>query len=210
MLNMVWDKELASEEFLGIFGLCYIPLGLAFTFSVFREFGHSNTDQLYLALPVSIPERLVSKWFSTTVLYTIAFSLVAIVVGVFAVTVGIILFGVDFSFSAIFSEKYWTIVGTYFIIQPIFMVGAITFSKNKIGKTILSIGILFLGFFLFNLVLFVLFNQGLGVFSNDGLGSVAFDRASSDFSLIGRWFYGILFGPLLLVVAYFKMVEKEV
>ena len=210
LLNMVWDQKLDLGEFFGIFGLFYIPLGIIFTFSIFREFNNNKTNHLYLTIPISIPERLMAKWLTVTLLYTVVFSVIAVLVGTLAIVFGIIVFGADFNLLSLFSEHYWKVVKIYLVFQPVFMVGAISFSKNRIGKTILALGILFLGFVLFNFLLYAMLNSGAGVFSEEGLGSQAFDMAGANFSTFGKWFYGLIFGPLMLVVAYLKMTEKEV
>ena len=208
--NMIGDKNLASDEFLGIFGLVYIPMGILFTFSIFKEFNNSKSNHFYLALPVSIPERLVAKWLTTTVIYTLMISLLSVVTGVLAIMFGAIVFGADFNLLSLFSEQYWNLVKVYFFVQPIFLVGAISFTRNRIGKTLLTLGILVLGFVLLNFLLFGIFNHNYGIFSGDSVVSEAFDKTTVDFALIGRWFYGLLLGPVMLVVAYFKMLEKEV
>ncbi|WP_431121767.1 hypothetical protein [Flagellimonas flava] len=210
LLNMVWDQKLDLEEFYGIFGIIYIPMGILFTFALFREFGNPKTNALYLALPVSTLERLAAKWLTVTLIYTLVLSVLALLVGTVSMAAGIVLFGANFSLLTLFSESYLTIVGTYIFVQPVAMVGALSFARNKIGKTLLAVGIVVLGFFLFNFLLYAMFNHRLGVFDEDGLGSMAFNKAGTDFSIVGRWFYGFIFGPLMLVVAYFKMREKEV
>ncbi|WP_420322907.1 hypothetical protein [Flagellimonas sp.] len=210
LFNMARDKELALGEFFRIFGLIYVPLGILFTFALFREYNSSKANQLYLSLPVSISERLAAKWFTSTVIYTFVFSVLAVVTGTLAIIFGMVLFGANFNLMSIFSEHYWNVIRIYFLVQPIFLVGAISFSKNRIGKTLLALGILVLGFVLFNFLLFGIFNHNYGAFSGDSLTSVAFDKTAADFSVVGRWFYGLLLGPIMLVVAYFKMTEKEV
>lgn len=210
ILNMVWDKQLGLEEFFGIFGLFYIPMGILFTFSLFKEFNDTKSNHLYLSLPISIPERLAAKWFTVTVIYTGVFSLVALLVGMLAIAVGTVIFNANFNVLSIFTEHYWNVLKVYFVIQPIFLVGAITFAKNRIGKTILLLGLLVLGFLLFNFILFAIFNHSYGVFSGETIGSEAIDKAGEDLSVMGKWFYSLLFGPIMLAVAYFKMTEKEV
>lgn len=210
IFNMIWDKELAINEFFAVFRLLYIPLGMLFTFSIFKEFNNQRSNHLYLTIPVSIPERLIAKWLTVTVLYTIVFTLVAIIVGMLAVMAGVILFSAKFHILSIFSEHYWEALKIYFLVQPLFLVGAISFSKNRIGKTLLILGLLVLGFFFFNFILFALFNHSYGVFSGNAIGSEAIDRVGADLSTLGKWFYGFICGPLMLVVAYFKMNEKEV
>lgn len=210
IFNMMWDKELALDEFFGIFGLIYIPMGILFTFSIFREFNNPKANQLYLSIPISIPERLTAKWLTVTVIYTVAFSLLAVITGTLAILFGAVVFGANFNLLSLFSEQYWSVIKIYFLVQPIFLVGAISFTKNRIGKTLLTLGLLVLAFMLFNFILFGVFNHNYGVFSGESLASDAFDKTAADFSVMGRWFYGLLVGPLMLVVAYFKMMEKEV
>ena len=103
--NMIGDKNLASDEFLGIFGLVYIPMGILFTFSIFKEFNNSKSNHFYLALPISIPERLVAKWLTTTVIYTLMISLLSVVTGVLAIMFGAIVFGADFLTCYPFSQN---------------------------------------------------------------------------------------------------------
>ena len=210
VFNMIWDKQLDLNEFYGIFGLIYFPMGILFTFSLFREFSNTKTSALYLALPISTSERLVAKWLTVTLVYTLVFSVLALLAGTVAMAAGIVFFGANFSLLTLFSESYLTIIGTYIFVQPAAMAGALSFSRNKIGKSLLAAGIVVLGLFLFNFLLYALFNHRLGVFDEDGLGSMAFNKAGMDFSMVGRWFYGFICGPLMLVVAYFKMREKEV
>ncbi|MEM9648836.1 MAG: hypothetical protein AAF969_10160 [Bacteroidota bacterium] len=210
LFNMIWDQQLGTSEFFGIFGFFYIPLGLLFTFSLFREFNDPKKNHMYLALPISIPERLAAKWLTSVLIYTAVFSVVAVLVGMFAMIAGIIVFRADFTPISLVSVEYWTLLKTYFLVQPIFLVGAISFKRNRFGKTILSLGILVLCFALLNFILYALFNFSLGVFDTDGLGAAAFEKAGADFSAFGKWFYGILLGPVMLAVAYFKMTEKQV
>ncbi|MGX1929220.1 hypothetical protein [Flagellimonas sp. 2504JD4-2] len=210
IFNMMWDKELALAEFFGIFGVIYVPLGVLFTFAIFREFNNSKANQLYLSLPVSILERLAAKWFTSVVIYTIVFSVLAVLTGTLAMVFGVLILGANFTLISLFSEPYWDLIRIYFLVQPIFLVGAISFSKNRIGKTLLTLGVLVLGFMLFNFLLFGIFNHDYEVFSGNSLASIAFDKTADDFSVVGRWFYGLLMGPVMLVAAYFKMTEKEV
>ncbi|TAI49163.1 ABC-2 transporter permease [Flagellimonas allohymeniacidonis] len=210
LFNMVWDKRLSADEFLGSFSLCYFPLGIFYVYTMLREFQNPKFNHSYLSLPVSNLERITAKWLNGALLYTLVFSLIGIIVGILAMMVGIVVFGAEMHVTAFFSENYWKVVKLFLLIQPTFMVGALTFSKNRVGKTLMVLGLLFIGFLLFNFIGFGILNHDFGVFSGESSGSEAFDRASQDFSVLGRWFYGLIFGPLMLVVAYFKMVEKEV
>jgi len=48
------------------------------------------------------------------------------------------------------------------------------------------------------------------MFSSEQFDSNAFDLAVEDFSSIGKWFWTIILGPVMLIAAYFKLTEKEV
>ncbi|PRX54383.1 hypothetical protein [Flagellimonas meridianipacifica] len=210
LFNMAWDKKLSADEFFGCFSLCYFPLGVLYTYAICREFQNPKLNHTYLSLPVSTQERITAKWLNAYLLYTLGFSLLAITVGMFAMIVGTIIFRADFTITSLFSTNYWNVVFLYFFVQPIFLVGALSFTKNRIGKTLLVLGVLFIGFLIFNFICFGLLNHDFGIFSGESTGSLAFDKASKDFSLFGRWFYGLIFGPLMLLVAYYKIKEKEV
>nr|WP_299343695.1 hypothetical protein [Allomuricauda sp.] len=210
LVNMAWDKKLSSDEFLGSFALCFFPLGILYTFAICREFHNPKLNHAYLSLPISNYERVVGKWLNGYLLYTLVFSFLSVSVGLFAMIVGISILGADFTITSFFSWDYWKVIGLYFFIQSTFMVGALSFAKNRIGKTLLVLGVLFIGFLLFNFISFGILNHDFGIFTGESSGSEAFDRASQDFSLIGKWFYGLIFGPLMLLVAYLKMTEKEV
>ena len=210
LFNMAWDKELSSDEFLGCFALCYFPLGILYTYAICRELQNPKLNHSYLSLPVSTKERITGKWVNAYVAYTIVISMLAVAVGIFAMIVGTIIFRADFTITSLFSVNYWKIVLLYFFIQPVFLVGALSFTKNRIGKTLLVLGILFIGFLIFNFICFGLLNHDFGIFSGQSSGSNGFDKASQDFSLVGKWFYGLIFGPLMLLVAYLKIKEKEV
>ncbi|MEM9363726.1 MAG: hypothetical protein AAGA43_13895 [Bacteroidota bacterium] len=210
LFNMAWDKKLSSDEFLGCFSLCYFSFGIFYTYAICREFQNPKMNHAYLSLPVSTLERITGKWANAYILYTVIFSLMAIVVGIFSMIVGTIVFRADFTITSFFSANYWKMVHLYFFVQPIFLVGALSFTKNRIGKTLLVLGVLFIGFLIFNFISFGLLNHDFGIFSSESSGSKAFDRASQDFSLVGKWFYGLVFGPLMLLVAYLKIKEKEV
>lgn len=210
IFNMIWDKQLSQDEFFGIFRLVYIPMGVLFTFSIFKEFNDPKANQLYLSIPISIQERLASKWFTVAVLYTLVYTFLAIITGILALLFGAVVLNADFNISSLFSIEYWNVLKVYFLVQPFFLIGAISFRKNRIGRTMLALGILVLVFTLFNFLLFGIFNHNYGLFSGDAVVSEAFDKTAADFSALGRWFYGLLLGPVMLIVAYFKMKEKEV
>lgn len=210
LFGMIMDKNLTDGEFTGIFGLFYILTGLVFTFAIFREAQHKKMDHLYFALPVSPLERLIGAWFTTTVLYTLVFSIVAPLIGQFAILVGSVVFRADFHMLSLFQKAYWQVVKVYFFIHPVFLLGAIAFGKNRVGKTLLFLVLLVLGLVFYNMLLYGILNHGHGVFDDEALASYAFDSAKNDFVGAGIVLFAGILGPVLLLTAYVKMLEKEV
>lgn len=204
------DDYLSSDEFMGLFGLCFVVLGVFFSFAILRESHNVKSNQLYFTLPISPLERLTAIWLTTTLIHTLVFTVMALLVGQLAIVAGGIIFGSGFHWVSLFSEGYVKLIKGYFIIQPLFLCGAMAFSKNGIGKTLLTLVLVFIGMLFYGLLLFSILNHGVGVYPGDLIANQAFDKASKDFSGVGTWFFTLIFGPLMLFAAYFKLVEKEV
>ena len=210
LLNLVWDKELSPDEFSGVFGFIYFVLGIVLTFAIFKELHNQKANQLYLSLPISPEERMTAIWLTTTVIYTIAFSILGFIIGEFTILFGSLFWASNYTPLAPFTESYWKIVKTYLFIQPLFMFGAIAFKKNRVGKTLLCLVLTIIFFAVFNMILYGLFNFNYDVFDGESLASQATEKARSDFSLRGRWLLMIIVGPMMLLATYFKLREKEV
>lgn len=210
LLNFVWDREISPNEFSGVFSFIYFILGIVLTFSIFKELHNQKKNQLYLSLPISPLERLAAIWLTVVLVYTILFSIIGFVIGEFA-----ILFSHLFQASeqiplVPFTEAYWRTIKAYLFLQPLFMIGAITFEKNRAGKTILCLVLTILFFAIFNMMLYGLFNFNFDVFNGGPLASEASDSAKSDFSRYGQWLLMTIVGPVMVLAAYFKLKEKEV
>ncbi|MEL6916579.1 MAG: hypothetical protein AAFO99_02490 [Bacteroidota bacterium] len=210
-LFSLWgDRLVTASEFGSLFGKIYVPLGLLFVFSIFKEAHDKKANHFYFALPLSPLERLTATWFATSVLYTLFFTLFAFFVGQLAILLASLLSKTSFHGLSIFSESYGQSVKFYMLVQPLFLLGAIGFTKNRIGKTLLLLLLAFFSFFIYNGILFSMFNMGYDMFSGDSSVSAAFDSTSADFEIIGKWFWFIILGPVMLIAAYFKLIEKEV
>ncbi|WP_299315424.1 hypothetical protein [uncultured Aquimarina sp.] len=210
LINLREDYRISVGEFISVFGLFYIPLGVLLTFFICKESHDPKANHLYFVLPVSVYERMAAIWFTATILYTIVFSILSFLAGQFAILIGGVLFGTDFHLLPMLSGEYLGLVMFFCIIQPVFLVGALTFKKNRIGKTLLVFVLVFFGVIIYNLILFTMLNYRYDVHLGDTFASEAFGMAQNDFSLFGMLFFIGLFGPVMLFVAYCKMVEKEV
>ncbi len=204
------DHLLTPDEFVSIFTKFYIIIGLLLTFSIFKEAQNKKANHFYFALPVSAYEKTVAIWLTTSILYTIVFTVFAYLVGQLAIITGSVLSETNFHFLSIFSESYWELINGYFFIQPLFLLGAITFSKNRIGKTLLLTMFIIFGLFMFNFILFAILNYDIYDFFSEEQDTNACSLALEDFSPMGRWLFGIVLGPVMMIAAYFKIIEKEV
>ncbi len=210
VLAQLWDKKLDSDEFMGAFSFIYFISGSVLSFSFFREAHHAKANSLYFTLPISSFERISAVWLATAVLYTFVFSIMGILVGCMSIFFGSLFFGADFTLSALFSMGYWQAVAVYLTIQPVSLFGALTFKSNRIGKTLLFIVLTVLGFALFNIMTYGLLNYGYDVFDGGPLRNQAMEKTESDLSILGKSLFVIISGPILLIVTYFKLVEREV
>jgi len=210
LLNMVWDKELSTNEFSRIFGFIYFILGIVLTFAIFKEIHNQSSNQLYLTLPISPIERLTAIWLTTMVIYTLAFSILGFIIGEFAILFGSLFLSADYTPLVPFSDNYWGIVKAYLFIQPLFILGAISFKKNRLGKTILCLVLLAIFFAVLNTMLYGLLNYDYAVFDDEPLGTEAMEKAKNEFSYGGKWLLMMILGPTMLLATYFKLIEKEV
>lgn len=208
-LNLFWNKEISSDVYFSVLSFLYIISGIALSFSYFREFHDDKSSSLYLTLPLSSEERLISIWLSTTLGHTLVFLILGIVFGGFSIFFGSVLFGAEFNFVNVSPNGYWQMIKTYVFLLPVFLFGAATFKKNRRAKTLLLVAITVIGLVFFNMFLFGIFNRGMDVFDQNGLGSKAFDMAQKDFSGFGKFLFMTILGPGMLSATYFKIREKE-
>ena len=208
-LKLFWNKSLSADTFYAVLALLYILSGIVLCFSYFKELHDETKRSLYLTLPISTGERLLSIWLSTTMVHSLAFLALGVVFGGVSIFFGSLLFGAELDFVNMTFENYWTMFKTYVFLLPVFLFGAASFSKNRRAKTILLVVITIIALIFFNMFLYGVLNHGLDVFEQNGLGSKAFDLAQEDFSGVGRLLFLSVLGPVLVLATYFKMKEKE-
>ena len=208
-LNLFWNKAISSDVYFSVLSFLYIISGIILSFSYFREFHNDKSSALYLTLPLSSEERLISIWLSTTIGHTLVFLVLGIVFGGFSIFFGSVLFGAEFHFVNLSPDSYWKMIKGYVFLLPVFLFGAATFKKNRRAKTLLLVAVTVLCLGFFNMFLFGVFNHGMDVFEQNGLGSKGFDLAQKDFSGFGTFIFMTVLGPGMLLATYFKIREKE-
>ncbi len=211
LVSLRGDHMVKSSEFIGVFSLTFVLLGVLLTFGVFKEVHNQKTNNFYFSLPASPLERVVAAWLFSCVIYTIVFTVFGFLMGQFAIVIGSLFPDTNIHVLPIFSEGYWKILKFYFLIQPAFLLGAVTFSKNRIGKTLLVALLTIFALFIYNMILCFVFSGGAyDVFTSDPFSTDAFSLAKEEFSVLGAFLFSIILGPMMLLAAYFKITEKEV
>ncbi len=211
LLSIRGDHVVKSNEFIGVFSVLFLSIGLLFTFAIFREMHSGKSSYFYFLLPVTALERVIAAWLLSNVIYIIVFTFFAFVIGQIAILLCSFSPSTGIHFLPIFSETFWTVVKFYFFVQPAFLLGAVVFSKNRIGKTLLAAIVVFFCVFIYNLILCFAFTGGaFDVFTSDPFSTDAFDLATKDVSGIGAFLFSLVFGPMMLLVTYFRITEKEI
>ncbi len=211
LISLRGDHVVKPSEFITVFSLVFIVLGILFTFVFFKEMHSQKTNHFYFLLPASPQERIFASWLATNVIYTFVFTFFGFLIGQFAILIGSLFPDTNFHALPIFSEGYWRLIKIYFFIQPAFLLGAVTFTKNRIGKTLLVVLLMVFCVFMYNLILCFSFTGGaFDVFTSDPFSTDAFSLAQEDLSILGALLFSIVLWPMMLLAAYFKLKEKEV
>lgn len=203
------DKSSRPNDFhTVIFAFSYVIIGWFMTAHMFLEFSNKSRAISYMSTPNSHFEKFLSKFLFSTVLYTISY-------------IGFYKF-ISYSFDQTFTlHEYtgWDFTGLkYFIMlyifgQSIFMIGATTFNKQALLKTLFSLSIIFVVGFL---ALYILGTNGyLRVSPRFDEYTIYLKKWNSEYKeiifyklFVKTVIYGI---PLVLwFISYLKIKEKEV
>ncbi len=200
----------------GNFGTLLMIGGLIFTSMIFNELSAPQSRQFYLTVPASHLEKFVSKLLITTigfVVFTIstywffsAFnSLMAKVIG-----------GYDISIFNPFRSRNIDMVQIYLVIQSVFLLGAITFRRYsflKTGLALLLIGMIFATVWgsAFSAIFYEYFKDGDLNFAVSG-DDIFYDMEDrlTFFGNLLYYLFWLALAPVMWVISYFKLTEKEV
>jgi hypothetical protein len=197
-----------SANFLGLAMPMFFIGGFVLTSVIFAELNNPHRGFLYLMLPATAMEKLLSTWAITSLLYTAIGILVMMTVNITLVAYSSI-----FSLNSVelvnpFSYEMLRMFGIYLITQTIFLVGAIHFRRAQFFKTVLSLLALMMAISAFTAIFgFAIFYNGLK-FGNFNVNINIMD--SDSWSAAGEILFWALLAPFMLTVTYFKIKEREV
>ena len=209
LLSTFLEMKKVTHDHSGGYASTLIIGGFILTSLAFGDLGNNLKRYSYLTLPASPFEKFFCMWLLTSigwiVVYTIDYTLYAFVANM----VGGMLFSLvrfvpfdPLGPAALLSMKF------YFVLQGIFLVGAVHFKGYVLPKT------------LFALVLFTLFSGVIAYFfltdvmdaeTEECLSQPDFlsGSATHGFWQIVVWIFWWLFAPITWVLAYTGMKDKE-
>lgn len=191
--------------------------GFYFTSTNFNELNRKENRMNYLALPASIFEKFSVKLLISTLGYIIGVTLLYLI---FASIMDVVTRSYfDFSYDAFnpFDSFYLLIIKIYLVVQSVFLLGAVTFNRFSFFKTLFTLGIIglvlaIIGGVIFRITFYEYFD---GFFTPVDKVVTQPSRYFLDFMEFKMWplvqgLFWYVLAPVLWVVAYFKLKEREV
>ncbi len=195
-----------DQNFLGSFMLG----GFVLSSLSFNDLSNPLKRQHYLTLPVSTFEKFFSMWLLTSIGWTILFTVIFTLYTYAANAVGHLIFpNVTFTTFDPFGNYSLNTIRYYFVLQGVFMVGAVHFREYVLPKT------------LFTLVIFTLVSAILGYFimqesflmehecSSAGECEVLQEISVHPVWRLVTWLFWWAFAPLCWVITYLGLKENE-
>lgn len=208
------------EEFHYIwFAIILLGGGAFFTSLAFVSFGTKTSRLFYLNLPASNLEKYTAKWIVSAVIYPLAIWLVYLIFSWLANKVNIrYTEGVPFAQLPAFGETTWLFMRIYLVIQTIFLTGAVFFHRYAIFKTAFSLMLVqvFLMFFVYlcaRIIFPEMFEGWVAPASPNQVYNITDtfkDFVNNRLEGIMLYIFWLALAPIMLVIGFFKLTEKEV
>jgi len=176
--------------------------GFIFTSRIFSELNQPSTGYAFLTLPASPLEKLLGSWLVSSPVYVAVYVLITFII----YTLGCLIARSPEMIGPFYPEMAHAI-GSFMVLQTIFFLGAITFRKNNMLKTLFALfvfGVILAAFT--GISVFIAFE---GTWQNEDfpLSSISLFE---DASKVLPFLFEVALGPFLLIVSYFKLKEREV
>jgi len=215
MMLLFSGQNMDQRTFLGMIMPYFFVGGYVFSSVVFHELNSPHRGYLYLTLPASAFEKLLSAWLVSSVLYVLFVGVVMYILNFYYLLVASSFAHKTVEIFNMFSPGVIKAMGVYLVTQSIFFLGAIYFRKVNFLKTILA---------LFVITLIIAFYSGV-------LSKILFDttsfnnnwmiqntKHSFDFKHMGdhviapiaKVLFWYCMAPFFLIVSYFRLKEREV
>lgn len=216
--NIAQERQLKEFHYIW-FAIVLIGGGSFFTSLAYTQFGTKPTRLFYLNLPASILEKFSAKWFVTAIIYPI------VIWGLYLVFSWLVnkihigyTDGKPFTTLPAFGTITWTFIKIYLVVQSIVLLGAVVFHRYAIFKTAFSILVLqaFLVLFVYICSRIIFPEMFVGWSAPESPDRVySFTDTFKTFveermeGVLERIFW-IAVAPVMLIIGFFKLKEKEV
>lgn len=201
------------------FGIVLLGGGAFFTSLSFMHFSTKTSRLFYLNLPASNLEKYLAKWLITAVLYPLAIWALYIVFSWLANKINIqYTKGTPFVQLPAFGEITWLLIRIYLVVQTLFLTGAVIFHRYAIFKTAFSLMlvVVFLMFFIYLCAQIIFPEMFEGLVASESPNRVynitdTFkDFVNNRLQNILEYVFWLALAPIMLVIGFFKLTEKEV
>lgn len=211
LLSTILEPNTLIYEHDGGYASAMIISGFILSSLSFNDLASAMKRQRYLMLPVSALEKFACMWLLTSIGWVLLFTCIYIAyVTLIANPIGQLIFGqirfLDFNpldVMPLNAMKY------YFVLQGVFMVGAVHFKGYVLPKT------------LFTLILFAILCGLMAYFFMGGVINEGTDKCISEqnglidtpayqFWLIAQWFFWWVLAPVSWLATYLGLKDTEV
>ncbi len=218
IVSMVFsDNSFNINELQGSIFRFFIIGGYIFTSIIFTELNAPHRGYLYLTLPASTFEKLMSAWLTTTIIYVMYSIIVIYMINILFWLFAVLVLSKSIEFINVFSIEMLKTYGVYMVTQSVFLLGAIYFRKSNFFKTLLTVFVCIIGIILFiGISAKLLFNSVSfnNMWFNDHFSKAKVEHykyvGDNVLKPIGEFLFWGAMAPFFLTVAYFRLKEREV
>jgi hypothetical protein len=201
---------MSSEAFLGLVMPFFFIGGYLLTSVSFSELNTPHKGYLYLMLPATAFEKLMSAWVISSVMYLVSGALIIWGINLLLLALSSIVGVQGVEVINMFSPEVLKPLGVYLVTQSIFFLGAIWFRKVHFLKTLLSMfGVLMMLMFFTGIMMMIFFFRQETGFTINSNNSVNFSGYPFVNELM-KYLFWICLAPFFITVAYFRLKEREV
>ena len=207
LLTPLMDPDLVVVEHYAGFTFTLLIGGFILSSMAFRDLHNNLKRYTYLTLPASTVEKFISMWLLTSVGWILLYLVFFTIYVPFANSIGQIVFH-DLTFLPFnpFGQPVIKAIRFYFVLQGIFLAGAVHFKGYPFPKTLLAL-VLFgaVCSVIFYLIMKDMFEMEL----NSDL-TVFMDKPVYKLYTALQWMFWWLLAPLCWVITYLGLKEQEV
>lgn len=217
MMLLFSDQIMTQQIFLGMIMPYFFIGGYIFSSLIFSELNSPNKGYLFLTLPASTFEKLLSAWLSTSVFYILFISVIMYILNFYYWAIASSFTSKTVELMNLFSPGVLKVFGVYIVTQSVFLLGSIYFRKVHFLKTILALFVIAFIIAIFSGIMARILFSPTSFQNMSWMNNMNFDH-SFDFKYTAEHvivpiakvlFWGCI-APFFLVVSYFRLKEREV